>query len=434
LSRLRSGLKPLVALAAVAVFALALSACAVFKEGSLRLSQPGGIGNVRVHFEFCTDPESGSCKPNEDEGQSQYIVIFSVPNGSSPPATITANPVGAGAPIVFSRNDQVAQSYDRAIGSFSEAIEEPFEWPPAGSEGVGYLSSVFSEEKGELREWAADADFGLPTAADGGSFGGPFGVTIASGWRKVSATAPADRPVHCADPTEGPVDETDAVCAPNEEGKVRQLGTADLKIGAPGATSAFVGGKATISFPFDFAATASPPPGFSLAATSTLAKTKLKLSDANFFPGDLDPNTHRAPADSRTVTVTVPKNAKPGLYDVTLTATAGAGGTVSQVAQLKVTKPKLKLGGVKLNKAKGTATLSVKVPSAGTLTVAGKGIVKAKKKAKKAKKLKITVKAKGAAKGQLKELGKAKVKAKLSFKPTSGIVAKKTKSITLKLR
>ena len=49
-------------------------------------------------------------------------------------------------------------------------------------------------------------------------------------------------------------------------------------------------------------------------------------------------------------------------------------------AKLKVTKPKLKFGGVRLNTAKGTATLKVKVPGGGSLTVAGKGVAKVKKK------------------------------------------------------
>ena len=434
MNRNRRLVKPGLVLVALAVLALALSACATYKEGSLQVTQPGGVGPVHVHFELCTEPSSEGCKPNEDEGQAQYLAIFAVPQGTVSPATFTAKPVGAGAPIVYSRNDQVAQAYDQAVTEFSAEIEQPFEWPPAGSEGVGYISSVFTEEKGATREWAADADFGLPAGAAGGSFGGPFPFEMASGWRPVSGSAPADRPVHCFNPFEGePDEEQDAFCAPNEE-EPKKLGTSDLKIGTPAATPVFVGGKATLAFPFDFASTASPPPGFTLAATSTLAKAKLKLSSPNFFPGTLDPTTHRAPADAPSVTVSVPKNAKPGSYDVTITATTAQGGAVSQVAKLKVTKPKLKLGGVKLNKAKGTATLSVKVPSAGTLTVAGKGVVKAKKKAKKAKKLKITVKAKGKSKAQLEELGKAKVKAKLSFKPTSGIAVKKTKAITLFLR
>ena len=211
-----------------------------------------------------------------------------------------------------------------------------------------------------------------------------------------------------------------------------QVGTSDLKIAVPAKTSAFVGAKAKVTFPLKFASSASPSPSFGLAASSTLSKASLKLSSTTFTPGTPDPSTHLSPPASGSVTVTVPKKAKPGTYEVTLTATTPQGGTATQVAKLKITKPKLKLGGVKLNKANGTATLSVKVPGAGTLTASGKGLVKAKKKAKKAKTLKLTIKAKGKTKAQLEELGKAKVKAKISFKPTSGITVKKSKSITLK--
>ncbi|HWO47851.1 MAG TPA: hypothetical protein VNM41_07295 [Solirubrobacterales bacterium] len=202
-----------------------------------------------------------------------------------------------------------------------------------------------------------------------------------------------------------------------------------LTIGAPAQTPVFLGGTAKISFPFNFASTAGASLGFALSAASALPKAKVKVASPTFTPGAPDPTTHRSPGAKQAVSVTVPKNAKPGVYEVTITATAPQGGSVSQVAKLKVTKPKLKFGAVKFNKAAGTATLSVKVPGAGTLTVAGKGIVKAKKKAKT---LKITVRAKGKTLALLDQVGKAKVKAKVTFKPSSGIAVKRTKAITLK--
>ncbi|HEX7279320.1 MAG TPA: hypothetical protein VF255_06810 [Solirubrobacterales bacterium] len=420
------------ALLALAALALTISACAVFKQGSLKLSQPAGIGSVRVHFELCTAPEGESstpnCTANEESGQSQYILAISFPKGFSPPATITAAPVSGGAPIVYSRNDQAAQAFSAV------AAEEGGQWPPAGSEGVGYLSAVFPEEEGQTREWAVDADFGLPGSTDGTPFAGTFGVTIGTGWREVSGFAPADRPVDCYafDPPNPPA-ESDAICQLQEEGgKVVETGVSDLKIGAAPQTSAFLGGKGTLAFPLDFASTATALPSFNLAASSTLPKAKVTLASPTFAPGAPDPATRRSPLGLGTVNVTVPKNAKPGLYDVTLTATTAQGGSVSRVAKLKVTKPKIKLGGVKPNKAKGTAILSVKVPAAGTLTVSGKGLAKKKAKAKKAKRLKILVKPNAKTKALLAEEGKAKVKAKITFKPTGATAVVKTKSIVLK--
>lgn len=421
--------KPALVLAALAVLGIALSACAIFKEGSLKLSQPGGIGSVRVHFELCTasEGEPEMCAANEDDGQGQYLLAISVPKGAVPPATITATPVGGGAPIVYTRNDQVAQTFSEA------AATDGGQWPPAGHDGVGYLSAVFTEEKGQTREWSVDADFGLPVGADGGSFAGPFGVTIGTGWREVNETQPADRPVKCWVPDiSDPPEDDEAICGPNEEGKVIEIGTSDLKIAAPPQGSAYVGGQATLTFPLDFASTATTLPSFNLSAASTLPKATLTLPSPTFAPSTPAPDTNRSPAGAGAVVVTVPKTATPGTYDVTLTASTATGGAASQVAKLQVSKPKIKLGKVKLNKAKGTAILFVKVPAAGTLTVTGKKVAKAKRKAKGGKTLKVPIKPKGKAKLLLAETGKAKVKTKVTYKPSSGAPVSKSKAITLK--
>lgn len=432
MSLLRRRSKPLLALLAFAALALALSACTIYKFGSLQVSQPGEVGSVRVHFEVCTEPEtegtSTICGSNDASNpempdETQQIVGIAVPKGSSAPATITGTPLKGGAPIVFTRNNQAAQS----IAEATAASGEP--WPPAGSDGIGYLSSPVAEEEGVVREWSFDPDFGLPAAADGGSFGGPFAVTIAYGLRGVGGEfGAADRPVDCVTSAEDITAES-AICDTVES---KQTGVSDLKIGAAPQASAFLGGKATLSFPLDFAGTANPLPTFGLSATSTLPSAKPALPSPAFTPGAGAPPLYRSPATSSAVVVTVPKNAKPGVYDVTLTATTAQGGSVSQVAKLRVTKAKLGLGKVKLNKANGTATLFVKVPAAGTLTVSGKGVAKAKRQAKAAKTLKVPVKARGKAKALLGEDGKAKIKAKVTFKPTGAAPVVKTKSITLK--
>jgi hypothetical protein len=417
-------LKPLLALAAFALLALGVSACATIKPESLQLSQPTGIGPVHVHFALCTEYEE-TCKPNEDEGESQYMLIFAIPEGSVAPQTVTAEPVDGAAPIVFHRNEEVV----RATSEFAAEFESVF--PPEGTEGAGYLSDVFTEEKGATREWTVDFELGLPKPADGSPYGGPFSGLFVSGWRQVDGTHPADRPVDCYESTGPEPDETIAACVGSTGG---ELGVSDLRIGAAPEAQAFVGGSAPLAFPFEFASTAESLPSFSLSVGSTLAGAGLQLSSPTYVPGPPTATTHRPPAPAPTVTVTVPGIAQPGTYDVTITAKTAGGASVSQTAKLTVTQPRIKLGKVKLNRAKGTATLSVGVPSAGTLTVAGKGIVKAKKTAREAKTLKILVKAKGKAKAKLEELGNSKVKAKISFKPASGIAVKKSKSITLKLR
>src|SRR5258707_8691053 len=133
LSRLRRSAKPLFVLAAVAVLALILSACAFIKPGSLSLSQPGGIGSVRVHFVLCTEPEGSGCDPAEDTEEVQYLLGIAVPLGSTPPATINAVPVGGGSPLVFTRNDQVATEIASASANLKKFAEEEGE---AGAEGA----------------------------------------------------------------------------------------------------------------------------------------------------------------------------------------------------------------------------------------------------------------------------------------------------------
>jgi hypothetical protein len=424
--------KFLVLLVAVAGLALALSACAFFKPGSLSVSQPGGIGAARVHFVLCTEVEAGTCNPNEGSGEVQYLLGIAVPPGFSAPSTITAAPSAGGPAIVFSRNDQVASEISQAVAS--EIAEEPeaFEkpWPPAGLEGVGYLSGPVAEVEGATVEWTVDADFGLPVPSDGSPFAGSFKAAHAMGIRIVNPENSPSRSVHCLRPNSGePPQESDAICFSSEE--EAEVGIADLKIAAPPVSTVFVGGKATLPFSFNLGSTASSAPVFNVTASSTLPGGVLTVAAPTFTPPAVDAGTHRSTA-SDSVTVTVPSTAAPGVYDVTITAKTPQGGTATQVAKLEVTKPSLKVGKAKLNKRNGTAKLSVGVPSAGTLTASGKGVVKAQRKATGPKTLKLTIKAKGKAKKKLSATGKAKVKVKLVFKPENGAPVTKTKSIVLK--
>jgi hypothetical protein len=434
LSSTRRFRKPALLVLAIGVLAVVLSACADFKDGSLSESQPGEIGPVRVHFELCTVSVSNpGCQSNGEGGQSQYMLGIAVPQGSTAPATITAQPVGEGAPIVYTRNDEVARKIAEEEGG------EPSEpWPPAGTEGVGYLSAVFNEEEGQLREWTVDADFGLPSAADGGSFAGPFKSFVATGWRRVDATYPADRPINCGESTSEPSNEPVSSCALQEEAEV---GTSDLKVKPPASATAPAGGKTTLQFGLDFASSASSLPNFKLAATTTLPQAGLNLANGTFSPPAPDPGTGRSALSLENVTVNVPATAQPGTYDVTLSAIAAAGVSVSKVGRLEVKKPEtppppaettLEFGKLKLNKAKGTATLPVSVSAAGALTVAGKGVVTVRREAGGPGTIKVTIKAKGKAKKALAATGKAKVKAKIAFTPTNGTAVTKTKSITLK--
>jgi virginiamycin B lyase len=119
-------------------------------------------------------------------------------------------------------------------------------------------------------------------------------------------------------------------------------------------------------------------------------------------------------------------------FGVAVAGTASGGGSSG-----------LKFGKVKLNKKKGTALLSVTVPSSGTLSIGGKGLVHKRigqarargrlfKKVPKAGTYTLKVKAKGKKKAKLFSTGKVKVKAVITFKPSSGAAVHATKKVKLK--
>ena len=119
-----------------------------------------------------------------------------------------------------------------------------------------------------------------------------------------------------------------------------------------------------------------------------------------------------------------------GDYTCQSTATNHAGSTSQASAPVGV----FKLGKVKVNAKKGTATISVQVAGAGTLSLSGKKVVKQKKTTKAASvaTVKLLVKARGKAKKALAKKGKAKVKASVGFTPLGGSGGSQTKTLTLK--
>jgi hypothetical protein len=78
----------------------------------------------------------------------------------------------------------------------------------------------------------------------------------------------------------------------------------------------------------------------------------------------------------------------------------------------------IKFDGVKKNKQKGTAKLTVSVPDAGTLTLAGAGLKKTTAEAAEPGDVTLAVKSKGAKKTKLRNRGKVKVRPAVTFAPT----------------
>lgn len=223
------------------------------------------------------------------------------------------------------------------------------------------------------------------------------------------------------DPTAG--------CFPGEE---KELGTADLRIGAhQPVTRVFVGGRVLVPFDFDFASTAASQPNFSFSPGSTLPGAILTPVTDGFATGPLPADTHRI-GSSGAVTVQAPDDAEPGTYDVTLTGTASGGGATSAVARLQVVKATLGVGRPRLNRKKGTALLPVTVPDGGILTLKGRGLRSLQRRPAGAGTLRIPIKARGKARDRLVKTGSARVFAKLIYRPVPGVPATATKAIVLR--
>jgi hypothetical protein len=317
------------------------------------------------------------------------------------------------APLVFHRDQ-----------AFETNFKEHASYPP-GFDIIGYVSEVAREETGDAFEWGAKYTFGLPAAADGGSFSGPLQYFLVYGWREVNSEEPASRPVECESETSSP---GAAECTSTG---LLEFGVSDLRVKPLAAASVFAGATAAIPFSLDFASSAAAPPNsFGLSAATTLPGAAAAPTELTFAPGSLDAN--KRSTGQRQVNVQVPANAKAGTYQVQLTATTATGGSVSAVTQLEVKRARVGIK-TKLNKAKGTAQLSLQVPAAGALTVSGKGIVKVQRKANGPKTVKVTIKAKGKAKKKLLATGKAKVSAKIKFGPTGAAPVTQAKPLTLKL-
>ncbi len=315
-----------------------LGGCVWIKPGSVSLSQPGGIGAVLLHFSLCSaGPEEqgeaivAGCMPHAETSQGQVFLGLVVPSGAQLPNTLTATPGAGGTPISFARNAEVAQ----ALATNPNLAASGLSLPPAGFEIAGYLSGIVSDQEGQSPEWTVDAELGPPAPADGGSYGGPFKLTVLPGWRLVNAEYPASRPLACQ---ELPFEDETWCSIPEPDGET-ETGTSDLKISPPALLRAAPGTEAKPHFSLDFASSLLAPPRFALAASSNLGGAGLKLVQRNFSRPPVNTPDHRSTPATRTVKVKVPPTARPGTYEVTLSASTAAGGSTAATAQLTVTRP-----------------------------------------------------------------------------------------------
>lgn len=350
-------------LVAVSAVALLLGGCVWLKEGSVVLTQPGGIGGVSLRFSLCTvngpEEEKGSgCGSISTATKGQFFVGLVVPAGTQAPEALTVTPGPGAGPLTLTRSTAVAPALSASPG----LAEAGTTVPPPGSEILGYASSVITEPASQPLEWAVSANLGLPPVAGGGSYGGPLRVGVLPASREVTPERPASRPFSCS--TAGDL----TVCTTTET--VVELGTSDLKIAAPASTAVAPGTQVKVPFTLDFASSAATLPKFDLKATSTLPSAALRVSGTGFSRAPTNATTKRAPATTRNVIVTVPPSARPGNYELALTATATQGGTAAGVATLAV-KPAPRARLVAPRRVKADAASTKGIPVRVVMPVAG---------------------------------------------------------------
>lgn len=305
-----------------------LSGCVAFKD--LSATQGGVVGGaVTIQLTICANDvgtiQHAGCalstnRPFELANDDyQVLLAFRLPAGATAPQSFAST---AGEALTFARSPSYEHELDRLV--------------PAGGGRVwaGYLSSPYSlayAAGDPARQSTVAPAFGLPRPADGDAFHGPLLFTPVVGGREIgdSGEPQAGDPVACGTGVDG--DPTACVDFPlvGELGAVSSVAVSDFGIVAGKATAS---PGQTVTLPFGVRGAGAMPAGLTAA-----------LSAATKLPGvaAVAPNVAGAPlangSDTRvTVPVTIPTDAPPGAFEVTLTGRLENGQTRTGVSKLTV--------------------------------------------------------------------------------------------------
>ena len=292
-------------IAASAGLAPVLSGCVVINSvGSLE--QIDVIGAKPIEFTACASG-SPACKgfgfsgAPAVTGRGQLLVGAQVPRNTTLPASLTSS-------VSFSESP----SYAAELGRLSA---------PAGATWRGFISAPINyDAMSGAQSFTVRLLYGLQRAPDGGPYTGPFETSYVVGGRTVTATAPPERPVSCGPSLrtlydDDPSPTTDAwnICE-DSGGSSASTTLRDLGILSGASATAPQGGLATMPFTVRYVGTPTSQATFRLSASSTLPGSLFAVTPATIVP---------LPGVSTTVArvgIGVPAGARPGSYDVTLTA------------------------------------------------------------------------------------------------------------------
>ena len=309
----------LAAAAAVAGVATLASGCVAVSGFPGIIGQPEVVGDVEAPFTVCasgsTNCSNGFSGLTAIDGSGQLLVGLQTRDDVELPATLTS--VSPAVTFVPS------PTYAAELQRLSPA--------PPGTRWTGYISPTLTYATASgPKTVSPKIVLKLRRGADGSPFKGPLQTIIFVGSRLVPPSAPGaspTRPVTCGSALRT-VNTADTTICEDSFGSFG-IPTRDLGVLAAGAQTAVQGELASFSFPVRFAGAASPQANFSLTASATLPGALFAVT----------PDTYLPPTDGSTqarVAIGVPAGARPGIYDVTLTARLGNGQARSATSKLTV--------------------------------------------------------------------------------------------------
>ncbi len=296
--------------------------------GKLRLTL--GICKVDLASFFgqdhpgCDIPTNGG-ETLVNDGHAQVLLGFRVPVGTGAASSASGTTNAAPSDVInFERSAEYEAELTRLLP------------PAAGKMWIGYLSDDYSYAGGAdgtpARQASSVVEFELPRPQDGGPFVGPLQMRPVVGARAVTAEQSANRPVSCGSSPFQVTDES-TICVDNpldeQINSEFNFQTRDFGVLAGKATAS---PGQTVSLPFNVRGAGALPAGLTAA-----------LSASTTLPGAgaVTPSVGSAAlsngSDTRvTVPVTIPKNAGPGVFDVSVTGRLDNGQTRTGVAKLAV--------------------------------------------------------------------------------------------------
>jgi hypothetical protein len=341
----------------LALVALVVSGCVGIRTDTAQ--QLGTISDtVRVTTELCPEGGTGTapdvdpdateedpCDEDEVPDAAQYLIAYRVPAGTEGPATVPATAVddkNAAVAITFRRSAE----YGEQLAEMTADGEDYEKFGKAGTRWIGYVSDLIGEDV--VRDITVRADLKAPRAASfehltvvgSRESDSPNPVIRAARAKERQAVVrriarkrglrlgvptvdplPADRPVDCDEGVDigfigspiGVFPTTFCLSDP-ELPTSDTLQLRDLKVSG-GEGFAEQGSTASVPFGLETSGPASSANDVQFTATTALA-------GATATPKQATTDLPTGKAD-RPVAVTVPADAAPGTYAVTLTAKVG---------------------------------------------------------------------------------------------------------------